>query len=78
MPTYEYHCRRCNRRFDKFRPMSEYDQPADCPTCGESSERIISAVACFTSSNGNVSSVSGGCSGCSSSDCSSCNCGGCH
>ncbi|MBR6332604.1 MAG: zinc ribbon domain-containing protein, partial [Dehalococcoidales bacterium] len=73
MPTYEYHCHKCNKKFDKFRPMSEYDKPADCPICGTSSERIISAVACFTSgNNGEVSSVSGGCSGCSSSDCSSC------
>lgn len=43
MPTYEYRCPK-GHAFDVFQRMS--DEPvADCPECGEKSERILSAGA---------------------------------
>lgn len=43
MPTYEYRCPR-GHTFDVFQRMS--DEPvADCPECGDRSERLLSAGA---------------------------------
>jgi len=43
MPTYEYRCPR-GHTFDVFQRMS--DEPvAECPECGEKSERLLSAGA---------------------------------
>ena len=35
MPIYEYTCVTCHNRFDKRRSMSQIDDPAPCPDCGE-------------------------------------------
>lgn len=45
MPTYEYVCRACGERFERFQKIS--DAPTrDCPACGEAAaERLISAGA---------------------------------
>ena len=43
MPVYEYYCEHCQHRYDSMRPMSERNDPAPCPKCGESGERQISA-----------------------------------
>ncbi|UCC23983.1 MAG: zinc ribbon domain-containing protein [Gemmatimonadales bacterium] len=40
MPTYEYRCPK-GHTFDLFQRMSD-DPVADCPECGEPSERILS------------------------------------
>lgn len=42
MPTYEYRCGACGRRFERFQKMS--DEPVEtCPECGEdAAERLIS------------------------------------
>ena len=43
MPTYEYRCPK-GHEFEKFQRMS--DAPgADCPECGEASERVLSGGA---------------------------------
>ncbi len=43
MPTYEYRCPE-GHEFEVFQRMS--DEPvAECPTCGEASERLLSAGA---------------------------------
>ena len=79
MALYEYKCADCEGQFDKVRPMSESDAPAECPECGsERSRRVISNFASITpgapavSSNpmmdarmasGNVSSGGGCCGG---------------
>lgn len=35
MPTYEYHCEECHKRFAIFLSYSEYDQAeVHCPECG--------------------------------------------
>ncbi|HEX8273183.1 MAG TPA: zinc ribbon domain-containing protein [Longimicrobiaceae bacterium] len=44
MPTYEYRCPSCGNEFEKFQRMS--DEPvAECPSCGASSQRRLSAGA---------------------------------
>jgi putative FmdB family regulatory protein len=45
MPTYEYRCPK-GHEFDLFQRMS--DEPgADCPECGQASERLLSGGAGF-------------------------------
>ena len=40
MPTYEYECKTCGYRFEKFQNMS--DEPLKkCPKCGNNVKRII-------------------------------------
>lgn len=42
MPTYDYECSKCGKRFEKFQKMS--DKPVmECPKCGGKAERLISA-----------------------------------
>lgn len=44
MPTYEYECPSCGKRFELFLPMSaNAEQP--CPTCGGGARRLIGAGA---------------------------------
>jgi putative FmdB family regulatory protein len=33
MPIYSYCCRKCGTEFDKLRPMSQRNEPAECPHC---------------------------------------------
>ncbi len=79
MALYEYKCVECEERFDKMRPMSESDSPAECPECGSGgSRRVISNFASITPgasamsgnpmmdarmASGNVSSGGGCCGG---------------
>jgi putative FmdB family regulatory protein len=41
MPTYEYACRKCGHRFEKFQPMN--DEPlVKCPKCGRAAlKRLV-------------------------------------
>ena len=42
MPTYEYECKSCGYRFEKFQQIS--DKPIRrCPKCGKSVKRLIGA-----------------------------------
>jgi len=42
MPTYEYECKRCGVRFERFQSISE--EPIKvCPECGGEVRRLISA-----------------------------------
>lgn len=35
MPTYQYQCKECNKRFDVFMTYNEYGSvPVSCPKCG--------------------------------------------
>ena len=44
MPTYEYECHKCGRRFERFQSISA--QPLKkCPRCGGKVRRLISAGA---------------------------------
>ncbi len=42
MPTYEYRCRNCQFRFERFLKITE-DPVVKCPKCGGVAERLISA-----------------------------------
>ncbi len=44
MPTYEYECRECGHRFDKFQSMTAAPLEA-CPNCGGRLKRLIGAGA---------------------------------
>lgn len=44
MPTYEYECSACGRRFERFQGMSE-PPLAKCPECGGKPRRLIGAGA---------------------------------
>src|ERR671911_1541963 len=49
MAHYEYKCAGCEDRFDLMRPMSDADEPAECPECGSTqSRRVISNFASIT------------------------------
>ncbi|MCK4273551.1 MAG: zinc ribbon domain-containing protein [Dehalococcoidales bacterium] len=77
MPIYEYICSECDTRFEQLRPLSQSDQPADCPKCHKPARRKMSTFACFSATAGGVPKTipgTGGssCSSCSSGDCSTC------
>jgi putative FmdB family regulatory protein len=44
MPTYEYQCESCGRRFERFQRISE-SPLAQCPDCGGRLDRLIGAGA---------------------------------
>lgn len=44
MPTYEYRCRSCRRRFEKLQPITAKPAAA-CPRCGKAAKRMISTGA---------------------------------
>ena len=53
MPIYEYACTICSNVFERLRPMSEMDEPANCPDCGSDSKRQLSVFLSFsTGANG--------------------------
>jgi len=53
VPAYAYHCRECDRTFERRMSMSAYagDAAAPCPTCGsERTERSFGTVNVLTGS----------------------------
>ncbi len=44
MPLYEYQCTSCGKRFELIQKFSDPPQTA-CPSCGQTSERQLSAPA---------------------------------
>lgn len=73
MPLYEYRCSGCGVKFDKLMRMSDADGVVACPTCGGAAKRQVSLFAAFSKGDGGqVSTVGGGCAGCSAGSCASC------
>ena len=77
MPIYEYVCQVCNSGFEQMRPLSQSDQPADCPKCHRPARRKMSTFAAFSASLGGVprtipGASGGSCSSCSSGSCNTC------
>jgi len=47
MPTYEYVCRKCEHRFERFQSIKA-GPVRKCPNCGKmSAQRLVSAGACI-------------------------------
>lgn len=46
MPTYEYLCSSCGKKFDVFQSMGD-DPVNSCPACGKSVKRLISGGSGF-------------------------------
>ena len=44
MPLYEYRCTACNHRFEKIQSFNAPEH-SECPKCGSTSERLLSAPA---------------------------------
>lgn len=68
MPAYDYRCTRCGTSFQVRKPMSEVDTETTCPECQSiQTQRLISNVAFFTSTDGVKRALAAGpsCSGCS-------------
>lgn len=42
MPLYSYRCRQCGE-FDALMPVAACELPVDCPECGGSSARVLTA-----------------------------------
>lgn len=42
MPLYSYHCDPCEQEFDETASLAEHRDPRPCPTCGQSSRRVLS------------------------------------
>lgn len=77
MPVYNYHCTHCQNTFSTRKSMAELDSETCCPDCGSvQTERLISAVAIFSSGGGERRALAGmpSCGGCSqaASGCTSC------
>lgn len=45
MPIYEYLCPKCNTEFELMRPISQMNDPALCPKCSASGQRLVSVFA---------------------------------
>lgn len=78
MATYAYRCRDCQTLFQVQKPMADHDSETLCPVCGTSAtQRLISAVAVFSSGVDGQRRVLAGapaCSGCgmAATGCTSC------
>ena len=77
MPLYEYECKKCKNRFEKLRPINQSSEGAQCPSCNELAERVISRFCSFSADESGLSTPiagggGGGCGGCSSTGCGSC------
>ena len=44
MPLYDYMCRKCEKDYEVFVPLSQFDEEIKCPECVETLDRIISPV----------------------------------
>jgi putative FmdB family regulatory protein len=72
MPIHEYICQNCNLRFDYL--VRALKESIACPRCKHKDlKRLISTFAFSSKDNqGNITSSSSGCSGCTSQNCSTC------
>lgn len=43
MPLYEYECTECKHNFDRFFPLSEWDNKPLCPECGKESKKVLTS-----------------------------------
>ncbi|MEW6440766.1 MAG: zinc ribbon domain-containing protein [bacterium] len=71
MPIFEYHCRSCDKKFEKL--VLRRDMQVQCPQCrADEVERLIS-VCSFGSADRSVRPASqSNCGSCHASSCTSC------
>jgi len=74
MPIYEYLCPSCDTKFEMLRPVSECHEPASCPKCQGSAQRVLSRFAAFSAGEDGLPSPVGGdpCSSCTATSCDTC------
>ncbi len=66
MPTYDYRCPDCGKKFDKFVPIAQRDDVA-CPECGAKPvTRLMTGGGIMRSGGGASNSGFGNSSGCGS------------
>lgn len=65
MPLYEYFCPHCNLSFELIRPLSQSEQDASCPHCGNKADPMVSSFACFSKSSDGAFTKLGGSPSCS-------------
>jgi len=72
MPLYEYRCRDCDEKFERY--VRAWGDAAACPACESGSvEKLLSTFAfAFAAADGSASSPAGGGCGCGRGGC------GCH
>lgn len=59
MPTYEYRCKECKIKFERFLTLSEFDKPQICE-CGSETQKLISSVSFInTGENRPIDSIIG-------------------
>ena len=46
MPVYEYECAECGD-FTAVRPMAQYQDPHECPVCGQQAQRVLRSAPSF-------------------------------
>ena len=51
MPTYEYRCNECKTVFEKYVPLSDFEQPQHCD-CGGDSKRLFPSSFSFINKTG--------------------------
>jgi len=51
MPTYEFRCKECKTVFEKYIPLSEFDEPQKCE-CGGDSNRLFPRSFSFINKTG--------------------------
>ena len=74
MPLYEYLCLSCQTKFTLLRPMSQANQPAECPEGHGRAPRVLSVFASFSHEEGGLTTaIAGG--GCACGSGGACSCG---
>ena len=74
MPTYEYACKDCGKRFESLRPMKDSDSPISCTQCHSmnTQRRLSVCNVNSSSSSSSAAAPSSGCGGCHGGTCASC------
>jgi putative FmdB family regulatory protein len=52
MPIYTYACDACEQDFEQVLPLSRYDEPQACPSCGETARKTVAPVGFILAGDG--------------------------
>jgi putative FmdB family regulatory protein len=73
MPLYEFFCEECETRFERLRPLSAMDDPANCPEGHSAGRRVVSTFSAVSKDSSGEPNLIGGCGGCGGG-CTNCAC----